>query len=65
MLDRIQAVGASLGVQQEQPLSPKILPVKGTLLGQRVTDRQDAAEADLRQFPIDGGLFLVPYKCKR
>lgn len=65
MLDSVQTVGASLRVQQEQPLCSEILAVQQFFFRQRMVNRENSRDTDLRQLLVYAGLFLRPFFLER
>ena len=61
MLDSVQTVGASLRVQQEQPLCSEILVVQQFFFRQRMVNRENSRDADLRQLLVNAGRFFSPF----
>ncbi len=59
MLDRVQTVGASLRVQQEQPLGSEIILVQQLFFCQRMTGGQNAGNRDLDQLFINASLIFL------
>ena len=61
MLDSVQTVGASLRVQQEQPLCSEILVVQQFFFRQRMASRENSRDVDLRQLFVNTVSFFNPF----